>query len=314
VPKEPGVLRDSGLQERLPVLLSFFVWISRETMLKIANCELRIANLKIRNSFLLQCLFICLFPLTSAADHFPLLTESPQTLPPGQFAVDVGLQFLNHHNFPFSQFSETFSRNVLSLPTLGLAVGLGKRVELQLRYEVLFVEEDELRIRERWKSGDLAFFTKIAIREEGRYLPGTGIKLGAKLPNAMDAYRVGTDETDLAFAALAEKTLSSLTVTSHLGLLILGDPFSKARQDDLLAYGVACSFPWNSSLASTIEVVGQAFGTSHNERASVVAHLFFEDGRLTWNISGRGGLLENSERWGLSGGVRIRFTGFSLSD
>ena len=259
-------------------------------------------------------LFLCVFPLTSAADQFPLLTESPQTLSPGQFAVDVGLQFLNHHNFPFSPFSEAFSRNVLSLPTLGFSVGLGNRVELQLRYEVLFVEEDELRIKERWKSGDLVFFTKIAVLEERRYFPGTGIKLGAKFPNAGNQYRVGTDETDLAFTALGEKMFSPVTISGHLGLLILGNPFSNARQDDLLAYGLACSFPWNASLASTIEIVGQAFGTSHNERASVVAHLFFEDRRLTWNLASRMGLLTNSERWGLSGGVRIRFTGFSLSE
>lgn len=257
---------------------------------------------------LILILFLCLHAFPAFAwNQLPLLTDSPQVLLAGQVQLDVGLKFLSRKNFPFSPFSKDFSRNVLSAPTIGVNFGLGKRVELQLTYEVLFVEEEELRIKEYWESGDLDFFTKVEILEERRHLPGIGIKFGAKLPNASDTYRVGTDETDLAFSALFGKTFSSITMDANLGLLILGDPFNNARQDDLLGYGVAWTIPWKHYITCTAEVAGQAFGTSHNERASALFHVDFEHGAFTWTIAGRAGLLKNSEDWGMSAGVRWTF-------
>ncbi len=267
---------------------------------------------KSRTIGLIFILFLCLnaFPVF-AWNQLPLLTDSPRVLPVGQVQFGVGIQFLSHKNFPFSAFSEDFARDVLSLPMLGVNFGVGKRVELQVTYEFLFVEEEELKIKERWKSGDLAFFTKLELLEERRRFPGMGIKFGAKLPNASDTYRVGTDETDLAFSALFGKTFSTLTVNANLGLLILGNPFANARQDDLLEYGIAWTIPWKHHITYTTEIAGQTFGTSHNESASAVFHVDFEDGALTWNISGRVGLLKNSENWGISGGVRWTFEGLT---
>jgi hypothetical protein len=263
--------------------------------------------MKLSRTYLIGLLILsnCLAVLPAFAwNQLPLLTDSPRVLPAGDVQLDLGIKFLSHQNFPFSPFSEHFARNVLSVPTLGMNFGVGKRVELQLTYEVLFVEEEELMIKERWKSGDLAFFTKLELLEERRYFPGIGLKLGAKLPNASDTYRVGTDETDLAFSALFGKMFSPVTINANLGLLILGNPFVNATQDDLLGYGIACVIPRRQQLTYVVEVAGQAFGTSHNERASAVVSLYFKNGALTWNISGRIGLLENSENWGISGGVR----------
>jgi hypothetical protein len=257
-------------------------------------------------------LLFCLHTVSALAwNQLPLLTDSPVVLPPGYLQIDLGLKFLHRQNFPFSRFSEHFDRDVLSLPTVGINFGLGKRVELQLTYEVLFVEEEEFRIQEKWKSGDLAFFTKIELLKERRYVPGMGIKLGAKLPNASDTYRVGTDETDLSLAALFEKTFSAFSLNANVGLLILGNPFSNATQDDLLSYGIACQIPRGQSLIYRLEVAGQALGTAHNERASVVGTLLFRNGNLTWNIVSRVGLFENSEDWGISGGVQWTFAGFA---
>lgn len=245
-----------------------------------------------------------------AWNQLPLPTESPKVLPAGHVQFNFGLQYLSNKNFPFSPFSEDFDRDVLSFPMLGIQVGLGKRVELQVTYEVLFVEEEEFLIREMWESGDMAFFSKIEILEERRILPGMGIKVGAKLPDARDQYRVGTDETDLAFSTLFEKTFSSITTRANFGLLILGNPFRNAVQDDLLSYGVACTIPWKSHHVSyTAEIAGQAFGTSYNQRSSAFLHIHFHDGALTWKVSGRVGLIENSEDWGLTGGVSWTFGG-----
>jgi hypothetical protein len=179
-------------------------------------------------------------------------------------------------------------------------------------YEVLFVEEDELRIKERWKSGDLAFFTKIHAMPERRWRPSLGITFGAKLPNAGNRYRVGTDETDLAFLVLGEKRMAPVTLNAHVGLLILGDPYSLGRQDDLLAYGLAGTVPLRSDIRVRAEVTGQTLGTSHNEAASAILSLLLDQEHLVWNISGRVGLLPNSESWGISGGVQITMTFESL--
>ncbi len=248
----------------------------------------------------------CVFPQPAPSwNLLPLAAESPQTLSSGTFHCSLGVQYLKNKNFPFSPFSKKYDRDVLSLPTLGFRIGLGTRTELHLTYEVLFIEEEEFQIREVWKSGDLAFFTKIRILTESSSVPGFGLKIGAKLPNARDPYRVGTDETDLAFLALGEKSFSSLTLTSNFGLLILGNPFKNASQDDLLSYSLAIKIPWHEQFSLTTEIAGQAFGTNHNENASALLHLNFYDNRLTWNLSGRVGLLDNSEAWGFSGGVSV---------
>jgi hypothetical protein len=242
-----------------------------------------------------------------AWNQLPLLAESPTTLSAGQVEVELGVKFLGRKNFPFSRFSKTHTRNVLSMPTLGLHFGLGQRTELHLSYEVLCVEEDEFRIREQWKSGDLAVFTKIALLAERRRRPALGLRVGAKLPNSDSTYRVGTDETDLAFSTLFEKTFSPVTMTAHLGLLILGNPYKQVSQDDLLEYGLACAMPWKSQFTWVAEVAGQAFGTAYNQRSTAALHWQFHDGALTWTLSGRAGLVENSADWGISASVRRSF-------
>lgn len=257
-----------------------------------------------------RILFLVLFfsPVTDvqAWNQLPLTTDSPQALPSGQVVLEIGLQYLNRSNFPFCVSSESVHRDVWSIPTLAFNIGVSERVELQFAYEVLFVEEPERGIKQRWQSGDLAFFTKLSLFPERRYWPGAGLKFGAKLPNADNTYRVGTDETDLAFAGLVEKTIGPATVTANLGVLILGNPFRNATQDDLLAYGFAVGLPWRQVFAWRLELTGQTLGTAHNERASAMLGLNFDDGRSIWKITGRSGLLENSENWGMSVGVQIR--------
>jgi hypothetical protein len=264
--------------------------------------------LRIISISLIVSLILCLHPVSPAAwNQLPLLTESPTVLPAGHVRFDLGLQYLSNKNFPFSSFSEDSSRDVLSLPTLAMSIGLGKRSELQITYEMLFVEEEEFLIREQWKSGDIAFFTKIELLEEQENLPGMGVKVGAKLPNSGDQYRVGTDETDLTFSTLFEKHLSSVKFFANAGLLILGNPYENAEQDDLLSYGIACSIPWNDHVTYTAEIAGQHFGRANNERSLALLHVHIHDGNLIWNVSGRVGLIENSEDWGLSGGVSLTF-------
>lgn len=255
-------------------------------------------------------LILLIWPAMPAAawNALPLSTESPYTLPAGNMQFNLGCGFWGHKNFGFSPFSQHFHRDVYSWPALAVGIGLGSRVDLRFTYDVLFVEEDELRIKERWKSGDLAFFTKIQVLEERRWRPALGVSLGAKLPNAGQNYRVGTDETDLAFLVLAEKQARTITLNAQAGLLILGNPYSMARQDDLLAYGLAATLPVRGPMHAGVELIGQALGTAHNEYASALAHLHLTQERLLWTLSGRVGLLPNSAAWGLSGNVKINLT------
>ena len=244
-----------------------------------------------------------------AWNRLPLQADTPTVLQPGIVQLDLGLQYLQHTNFLFSSFSQDAARDVLSLPTLGIRVGLGKRSEFQLSYELLFVEEETFRIREPWKSGDLDLFTKIAFWQERQWLPATSMKAGVKLPNAGNDYRVGTDETDFAFSVLFAKHVASITTTANLGLLILGNPFDHAQQDDLLSYVLAWSFPWNAHVTSTAEIAGQMFGTADNQRSDLLLHLHIHHNQLTWKLSGRIGLLDNSADWGLAAGVTWTWDG-----
>jgi hypothetical protein len=265
--------------------------------------------------FCVLCSVFCFLPSPAWGwNTLPLAVESPYTIPGGTVQFELGCGFLGHKNFGFSNFSEHFHRDVLSWPTLGLNIGLGKRVEFQMSYEVLFVEEDELRIKERWKSGDLAFFTKINLLQERTWLPGIGVKLGAKLPNASNVYRVGTDEADLAFLAITEKTVDFMTLNAHVGLLILGNPYALAQQDDLLAYGIAGNLPITTDVSARLEVAGQTLGTAHNEAASAIGRILLDQKRMIWNLSGRVGLLPNSESWGISGGLRINIEFEALAE
>lgn len=265
---------------------------------------------KIRICYVLFVFGLCCFsPRVDAWNQLPLQADAPPVLQAGIIHLDFGLQYLSHTNFPFSAFSTDSGRNVLSLPTLGIRIGLGKRSELQFSYELLFVEEEEFRIREPWTSGDMDIFTKIEFWQERQRLPGIGVKVGVKLPNAGNDYRVGTDETDFAFSALFAKRFASITTTANIGFLILGNPFEHASQDDLLSYALACSFPWNARVTSTAEIAGQMLGTADNERSSALFHLSIRNEQLTWKLSGRLGLLENSEDWGFSAGVTWTWDG-----
>lgn len=265
-------------------------------------------NIRICSAFFI-CALCCVSSRVDAWNRLPLQAEAPTVLQSGIIQFDLGLQYLSHTNFPFSAFSKDSGRDVLSLPTLGIRIGLGKRSEFQLSYEQLFVEEEVFRIREMWKSGDLDLSTKIEFWQERQWLPGIGMKVGVKLPNASNDYRVGTDETDFAFSALFAKRVAFVTTTANVGLLILGNPFEHASQDDLLSYAFACSFPWNARVTTTAEIAGQMLGTNDNERRSALFHLSIRNNQLTWKLSARIGLLENSEDWGFGAGVTWTWDG-----
>ncbi len=251
------------------------------------------------------CMTLCFFSVpTFAWNQLPLFAESPQVLPAGQLQFGIGAQFLNRKNFYFSPSSRDFSRNVMAFPVLDARFSLGGYAELQLMYEVLSVEEKETNIQEDWTSGDLAFFTKMQLWQEQRVTPGLGIKVGAKLPNADETRRIGTDEADIALLVLAEKSVPRLTLQTHVGLLILGDPFSKASQDDLLSYAVACRIAQGKQLRYSLEIAGQTLGVKHNEQAVGVARVSFLRGAFTFHLATRAGLLKNSEDWGVSGGIQ----------
>ncbi|MBI5287059.1 MAG: hypothetical protein HY878_05670, partial [Deltaproteobacteria bacterium] len=92
----------------------------------------------------------------------PLDTESAETLKPGEVEVSVGMEYQDGNILPFDTLKR--DRELTKFPVIGLALGVDKRVELQVLYDYLSL--DETGGRDESGGGDLRLWTKVRIMEE----------------------------------------------------------------------------------------------------------------------------------------------------
>jgi hypothetical protein len=241
----------------------------------------------------------------AAAESFrPLRTQSTQTLRARQLEVDLAVEYRNNATFPFTKASDQPDREELEIPRFGLNVGLAERVELQLDYAYLDIKEEAPGIGSESGSGDARFFTKWRFLDQENWRPDLALHIGAKLPNAEDDKRLGTDETDLFFNLLIGRHDERFETAINVGLGILGAPESVGSdQDDVLTYGIAVVYKVIKNLDVAGEINGVAASNHENDKSAILMALRYQFRQVRFYLGGSAGITSRAEDFGIIGGA-----------
>ena len=234
----------------------------------------------------------------------PLRTEGTQTLEAKAAEVGIAIVYRNNVAFPFTKDSDQPNRDEWEVPRLYLNAGLSDRVEFQVDYAYLSIDEDSPGAGKETGSGDARAFTKFRFIDEQGWRPDLAARVGMKLPNADDEKRLGTDETDLFFELLAGKRYGRLDAAVNLGLGILGEP-GRAEQDDVLTYGVAGVFKLTGWVDLAAEVNGMAFSRKDNDASSFLGAVRCHWKVFTFYAGASAGLQPRSEDYGIVAGFHL---------
>jgi hypothetical protein len=207
----------------------------------------------------------CLLAAPAGAQQRPLVTEDPETIGAGRILLEGGIDYAHDQEYPVSGLTG----NLWRAPTIGFSFGLSSIAELQIDGGL----NDRLTITSRNPRAPLAsaltvtgtstrdiadavVATKIRLLSETDGRPAFGIRFATKLPNASNEKGLGLDTTDFFISLLGAKTVQSVRIVGNIGVGILSDPTSAARQNDVLTYGVSFA----RALTTRTEVVGEING------------------------------------------------------
>jgi Putative MetA-pathway of phenol degradation len=205
--------------------------------------------------------------LPASAQQRPNITEDPETVGAGRLLFEAGMDYDKDVKYPLSGLTG----NLFSVPNLGLSVGLGSSVELQIDgglYQRLTITEQVpapltplLDITGTTTSSvrDLVIGTKVRLLSEQPGRPAMGFRFATRLPRAGNTSGLGRTSTDFTAAFLIGKTVQSVRFVGNLGFLILENPTEIAEQDGLLTYG----FSLARAVAEGVELVGEINGRAN---------------------------------------------------
>lgn len=249
-------------------------------------------------------LLLTAFP-AAAATLEPLGLQDAQLLPKNHAEFRIGLAYYDGLHNLFQQ--QDRNRRLTELPSLSLNLGLGERVEAQLRYSYLYLREDDQ--SSDWDSGDLTLGLKVRLWQESLRVPALALRLAAKLPNADDEDDFGTDEADIFIDLLATRNFPLFSTYVNLGLAILGNPRPNSdSQDDAFRYALGIRAPLlDSRLAGLLSIEGMEGNDSINNRCAARGGLQLQLGDWLWDLGGSIGLAGKSEDWSLRTGLTIPF-------
>jgi hypothetical protein len=210
-------------------------------------------------------LVLSAFAVPASAQQRPLVTEDPEPIGAGRVLIEGGIDLAHNYENPVSGLKG----NLVSIPTIGISVGLGSIVELQIDGGFY----NSLSISSRDPNAPLASLltvtgtsthdvsnavlaTKIRILAEGPSRPAVGIRFATKLPNASNEKGIDLDTTDVSGTLLFAKTVQSIRVVGNVGAAILTNPTSGVGQNDVLLYGLSFA----RAVTQETEVVGELNG------------------------------------------------------
>lgn len=250
------------------------------------------------------CGLALLLPFQAGAVNLqPLGVQDATTLPQGKAEFRLGVAYKDDSPLLF-QLHDT-DRTQVSIPELNLNLGLGKRIELQLKYELLYV--DEKTNSSNFGTGDLVLGAKVALLHEDLTWPALGIRVATKLPNANDHDGRGTNETDFFVDLLTTRNYPGFSLYGNLGLAVLGDP--RGNQDDKVHYAFGVSYPLEEHgliLMASIEGMDGS-DDSLNDRGAVLGGLQYQVGQAVLDFGVSAGYRSRSEDWGLRAGLTTPF-------
>jgi hypothetical protein len=200
----------------------------------------------------------------AAAQQRPLVTEDPEVVGSGLILIEGGFDYGRDILYPVSGLKG----NLLRVPILGVSIGLGPIVELQLDggpYNKLSITD---RLQAPLSSAvtatgdsthdveDIVLATKIRITGETPSHPAFGVRFATRLPNASQESGIGLNTTDFHAQFLVGKTVQSVRIVGNVGLGILSDPTNATNQNDVLDYGASLA----RAVREGVELVGEING------------------------------------------------------
>jgi hypothetical protein len=240
-----------------------------------------------------------------AASLEPLGLQDARLLHGGSGEFRLGLAY--SRNLP-NQFQEQGShRRLTEIPALSLNLGLADRVEGQLQFSVLRLQEDGR--NSDWDSGDLTIAFKVGLNRPRAEGTVAALRVATKLPNADNQDNFGTDETDFQTDILISRAMGPVEGHLNLGFAILGDSRPNQQgQADMLHYAVGLRLPLRpQSLHLLLSAEGLAVGSKLNRRGALRGGLQVALGSCLWDLGGSVGYLERSEDWSVRSGLTGRF-------
>ena len=218
--------------------------------------------------FRMRCGVVVLSALAAApavAQQRPLVTEDPEPIGAGRVLLEGGFDLAHDYQNPVSGLKG----NLISVPTIGVSIGLSSIAELQIDGAVY----NSLSISSRNPNAPLASLltvtgdsthdvsnavlaTKIRMLAESASRPAIGIRFATKLPNASNEKGIDLDTTDVSGTLLVAKTIQSIRVVGNLGAGILTNPTSGVGQNDVFLYGLSFA----RAVTQAAELVGELNG------------------------------------------------------
>lgn len=205
-----------------------------------------------------------LLSVPAAAQQRPLLTQDPEVVGAGVMLIEGGIDYGRDILYPLTGLKG----NLWRIPMVGVSVGLGPIVEIQLDGGPY----DRLTITDRLPAplssavlvtgttthdvDSLVLATKIRISPETASHPAFGLRFWTQLPNAKPDSGLGLSTTNFHVTFLAGKTVQSVRVVGNVGLGILSDTTNAVRQNDVLDYGVSLA----RAVRQGVEIVGEING------------------------------------------------------
>jgi hypothetical protein len=221
-------------------------------------------NLRLRLTTIITVLLIAA-ATPARGQSRPLVTEDPETVPPGHILLEAGFDFLQDAIFPASGLTG----NLLRIGTFGFSFGVSSMAELQIdggvrnALNVKATNPDAPLANMLTFEGtstsdfeDLSIGTKVRFLSETETRPAMSLRFWTRLPNASNESGLGLDTTDFHFGFAIAKTVQSVRAVGNIGFGILADPVRGDRQNDVLEYGVSVA----RAVATGIEVVGELNG------------------------------------------------------
>ena len=164
------------------------------------------------NRFLACLIFIFSASVCAFAQQRPLITDDVDTIPEGSFEIAAGVDFLQNAKFPLSGLKGDLTR----VGDIRVKVGFASNIEFQVEG----VLQDFLAINSAANpapipltingnstndSGDFIISTKIKLRNETRFLPAVGFKVGFQMPNTSEGRGIGTNSINVFGKFIVQK-------------------------------------------------------------------------------------------------------------
>jgi hypothetical protein len=210
-------------------------------------------------------LMLSAFAVPASAQQRPLVTEDPEPIGAGRVLIEGGLDLVHDYQNTVSGLTG----NLVSVPTIGISVGLSSIAELQIDgglYNSLSISSrnpNAPNARLLTVTGDsthdvsnAVLATKIRMLSETPSRPAIGIRFATKLPNASNEKGIDLDTTDFSGSLLIAKTVQSIRVVGNVGAAILTNPTSGVGQNDVLLYGLSLA----RAVTQEAELVGELNG------------------------------------------------------